>query len=506
MIGKLTTALLVCAGLVAAGTPAVPEDDQAATHVLNRLAYGPRPGDVEAVRAMGVAAWVERQLHPERIRDDALDARLAPLTTLTLDAATIVRDYDRPAVAERRQRQRAKADAPDARAASTTDAPGDDTRPALTPAQQKHRSVLAELEDAKILRAVYSERQLEAVLVDVWFNHFNVFAGKGPTRSYVTEYERDVIRPHVLGRFRELLGATAKSPAMLFYLDNWENVDPAAATRVAQRASQRAGRRRVDAARPADGSDPPRPPRGLNENYARELLELHTVGVDGGYTPQDIVHVARAFTGWTMRPREGSGFRFVAALHDRGPKTVLGHAIRAGGGIDDGEQVLDLLAAHPRTAHMVATTLAQRFVSDTPPPALVERAAARFLATHGDLREVVRTIVTSPEFFAPATAHAKLKTPFEFVASALRAATADVRNARPLARTLGELGMPLYFCQPPTGYADTAEAWASAGALVSRVNFALALGTNRVPGSRMPTGEAARDVSATIGLPVFQQR
>jgi uncharacterized protein (DUF1800 family) len=471
MIGKLTAALLVCAGLVAAGTPAVPEDDQAATHALNRLAYGPRPGDVEAVRGMGVAAWIERQLHPERISDAALDARLAPLTTLTLDAATIVRDYDRPAVAERRQRQRAKADAPDATTASTTDAPGDDTRPALTPAQQKLRSVLAELEDAKILRAVYSERQLEAVLVDVWFNHFNVFAGKGPTRSYVTEYERDVIRPHVLGRFRELLGATAKSPAMLFYLDNWRNVD-----------------------------------RGLNENYARELLELHTVGVDGGYTQQDIVHVARAFTGWTMRPREGSGFRFVAALHDRGPKTVLGHAIRAGGGIDDGEQVLDLLAAHPRTAHRVATTLAQRFVSDTPPPALVERAAARFLATHGDLREVVRTIVTSPEFFAPATAHAKLKTPFEFVASALRAATADVRNARPLARTLRELGMPLYFCQPPTGYADTAEAWASAGALVSRVNFALALGTNRVPGSRMPTGEAARDVSATIGLPVFQQR
>ena len=475
-VAKLTAGLLVCAALVAAGAPAVAEHDQAATHVLNRLAYGPRAGDVAAVRAMGVAAWIERQLHPERISDAALDGRLAPLTTLTLDAATIVRDYDRPAVQERRQRQRAKAEAPDAATvpqsdAPATDAPADDPRPALSPAQRKNRTVLADLEDAKILRAVYSERQLEAVLVDVWFNHFNVFAGKGPTRSYVTEYERDVIRPHVLGRFRELLGATAKSPAMLFYLDNWRNVA-----------------------------------RGLNENYARELLELHTLGVDGGYTQQDVVNVARAFTGWTMRPRAGSGFRFAAALHDRAAKMVLGHAIGAGGGIEDGEQVLDLLAAHPRTAHLIATTLARRFVSDTPPSALVDRAAARFLATRGDLREVVRVIVTSPEFFAPAAAQSKLKTPFEFVVSALRAAGADVRNARPLARTLRELGMPLFFCQPPTGYDDTAEAWASAGALVSRVNFALALGANGVRGSRLPSDAATRAAVEAIGSPAFRQR
>ena len=504
MMAKLTAGLLMCAGLVVAGSPAVPESDPAAAHVLNRLAYGPRAGEVTAVRAMGVAAWIEQQLHPERIGDVALEVRLAPLTTLRLDAQTIVRDYDRPAVAERRQRQRAKsdpADAPDAPAASPTGDPIGERRPPPTPAQLKNRAVLTELEDAKILRAVYSERQLEAVLVDVWFNHFNVFAGKGPTRSYVTEYERDVIRPHVLGRFRDLLGATAKSPAMLFYLDNWQNVDPAAATRVAQMRERR-GR----AGRPAADDDAPRPPRGLNENYARELLELHTLGVDGGYTQQDIVHVARAFTGWTMRPREGSGFQFVAALHDRDAKSVLGHTIRAGGGIEDGEQVLDLLAAHPRTARMVATTLAQRFVSDTPPPALVERAAARFLATRGDLREVVRVIVTSPEFFAPAAARAKLKTPFEFVASALRASGADVQNARPLARTLRELGMPLYFCQPPTGYDDTAEVWASAGALVSRVNFAIALAGNDVRGSRLPNNAATRAAADAIGSPAFQQR
>ncbi len=471
MAVALVTGLLGCAGVMAAGAPAIPDDDCAAAHVLSRLAYGARAGDVRAVRRMGVAAWIERQLHPERIDDAALDARLAPLATLALDSATIAREYGRPAVHERRQRQRAKADASGAMATPASDLPGDDTRPALSPAQQKNREVLAELADAKILRAVYSERQLEAVLVDVWFNHFNVFAGKGPTRNYVTEYERDVIRPHVLGRFRALLGATARSPAMLFYLDNWQN-----------------------------GA------RGVNENYARELLELHTVGVDGGYTQQDIVAVARAFTGWTMQPRQGSGFRFVTAWHDAGAKTVLGHAIPAGGGIDDGERVLDLLAAHPATARVVATTLAQRFVSDTPPTALVERAAARFLATQGDLREVVRVIVTSPEFFAPGAAQSKLKTPFEFVASALRAAGADVRNARPLARTLRELGMPLYLCQPPTGYDDDAEAWSSAGALVSRVNVALALAGNGVPGSRLPHDAATRAAVAVIGSPAFQQR
>ncbi len=227
--------------------------------------------------------------------------------------------------------------------------------------------------------------------------------------------------------------------------------------------------------------------------------------MDGGYTQADVVAVARAFTGWTMQPRDGSGFRFVPALHDRSAKTVLGHTLPAGRGIEDGEAVLDLLSTHPATARRVARMLATRFVSDTPPEALVERTAARFLATGGDLREVVRVIVTSPEFFAPEAAGAKLKTPLEFVASALRATGADVRSARPLTRTLRELGMPLYFCQPPTGYDDTAATWAAAGALVGRVNFAADLGAGRVPGLRLPP-EPTADIAATMGAPAFQYR
>ncbi len=486
----LTAGLLVGAALVTAA-PAIPEDDRAATHVLHRLGYGPRPGDVAAVRRVGVAAWIEQQLHPARLDDGALDARLSAFTTLTLDARTIVQEFERPAIEERRARQRA------ATGAAAPDAASSAARPAPSAAQAKRRLVLDELEEAKLLRAVYSERQLEAVLTDAWFNHFNVFAGKGPTRSYVTAYERDAIRPYVFGRFRDLLGATARHPAMLFYLDNWENVDPEAGARRAGAAPRRAARRPAAA--------PPRPPRGLNENYARELLELHTLGVDGGYTQADVVAVARAFTGWTMQPREGSGFRFVPALHDRGAKTVLGHTLPAGRGIEDGEVVLDLLSAHPATARRVARMLATRFVGDTPPEALVERAAARFRETDGDLREVVRVIVTSPEFFAPAAAGAKLKTPLEFVASALRATAADVRSARPLTRTLRELGMPLYLCQPPTGYDDTAATWAAAGALVGRVNFAADLGAGRVPGLRLPPAVTA-DVAASIAAPAFQYR
>ena len=248
----------------------------------------------------------------------------------------------------------------------------------------------------KLLRAVYSERQLQEVLTDFWFNHFNVDVRKIDDRPVVVEYERDVIRPRVLGRFRDLLGATAKSPAMLFYLDNWLSKD-----------------------------------RGLNENYARELMELHTLGVDGGYTQADVVNVARAFTGWTMsKPHEATGFAFNDRMHDHGAKRVLGRTIKAGGGVEDGEQVLDLLARHPSTARFIATKLVRRFVADDPPPALVDRAARTFRRTDGDLREVMRTILTSPEFLAPAAYRAKVKSPFEYVVSLLRATSASVTNVR----------------------------------------------------------------------------
>jgi uncharacterized protein (DUF1800 family) len=342
---------------------------------------------------------------------------------------------------------------------------------------------------------------LNEVLVDFWFNHFNVFAGKGLTRNYLTEYERDAIRPHVLGKFRDLLEATAKSPAMLFYLDNWQSAAPEGARTAApnNRNRTRPANPRRPFGRPGQTATFPRQrtvadvpateqnrkPRGLNENYARELMELHTLGVDGGYTQKDVQEVARAFTGWTIaNPRQGGGFVFDPRMHDDGEKIVLGHRIKAGGGERDGEEVLDILASHPSTAHFIATKLARRFVADEPPQSLVDRAAERFRETKGDLREVVRAIVTSKEFFAPEVYRAKVKTPFEFVASAVRATEADSINAMPLVQTLRELGMPPYQCQPPTGYADKAEAWVNTGALLNRMNFAVALTEGRVRGVR----------------------
>jgi uncharacterized protein (DUF1800 family) len=391
----------------------------------------------------------------------------------------------------------------------------------MSGAERGERRVFAELSQQKLLRAIYSERQLEEVMVDFWFNHFNVFGGKGPTRLYLTEYERDVIRLHALGRFRDLLGATAKSPAMLLYLDNWQSAAPVSS----------GGRFPGPAAVRRGQPDVPRRPmqnrrRGINENYARELMELHTLGVDGGYTQADVQEVARAFTGWTIvQPRAGGGFRFEPRMHDGGEKVVLGHRIRAGGGMDDGERVLDLLARHPSTARLVASKLARRFVADEPPAALVMRAAARFTATNGDIREVVRTIVTSPEFFAPATHRAKVKTPLEFVASAVRAAGVDLRNPMPAVQALREMGMPPYMCEPPTGYADEAAAWVNTGALLTRMNFAVGLtrGTGASAESiveRVLAGDLsdatrstiaraatpAQKVALVLGSPEFQRR
>ncbi len=500
----------------ASAPPSLPATDGAIVHALNRLTYGPRPGDVARVKAMGLQRWIDRQLDPSRIDDGVLTASLARLETLTLDSQTIQREYSGPAMVERRERQRdtPAGDEPNpvTRPPSRTTGQSQEemaaprTRP--SEAQLKDRQVIADLEEAKLLRAIHSERQLQEVLVDFWFNHFNVFAGKGATRNYLSEYEREAIRPHVLGNFRDMLEASAKSPAMLFYLDNWQNVSPDASS---PGGAQRRPQRRPEGPSPTSGAaasptrlEVARPQRGINENYARELMELHTLGVDGGYTQADVQNVARALTGWTIQPREGSGTQFVPRLHDDKAKTVLGHTLKAGGGERDLEQVLDILAAHPSTARHIATKLAVRFVSDTPPAALVDRAAARFTATGGDLREVVRTIITSPEFFAPDALRAKVKTPLEFVASALRATGAEVRTALPLARELRDMGMPLYFCQPPTGYDDTATTWVSAGALVSRMNFAVALGKNEVRGVRI--ANPPDDLGQEIGSPAFQRQ
>ncbi len=486
MLTRLTAlafALLV-AGAGTAFIQAAAPADSAILHAINRLTHGARPGDLERVRALGLDKWTELQLEPSRIDNTALEARLQRLETLTLGSETIQREYAGPAMAERRKRQR---ESPDAARPEPDSMRNDLDMPRRTDSDvvRKGRQVVSDLEEAKLIRAIYSERQLEEVLVDFWFNHFNVFAGKGVTRNYVGEYEREAIRPYVLGHFRDMLGATAKSPAMLFYLDNWLSSAQAAQ-----------GARGAQTARVRRSS-------GLNENYARELLELHTLGADG-YTQHDIVNVAKAFTGWTMQPRRGTGFVFVPARHERGEKIVLGQTIKAGG-VDEGERVLDIVASHPATARHIATKLAIRFVSDNPPAALVDRAAARFTATNGNLREVLRLILRSQEFLSPDVHRVKVKTPLEFVASALRATGAEVRTAVPLARTLRDMGMPLYFCQPPTGYDDTAAAWVSAGALVSRMNFAVDLSRNAVRGVRVPLTEE-QTLAMKIGAPEFQRQ
>ena len=480
----LSLALAVVAGPAGLASPARPADDAAVLHILNRVAFGPAPGDVQHVRAIGIPRYIDEQLHPDRLADAGMDARLAGLRTLHMSSREIAEQFEIPQLKARLARQRASAQATGG--SDKGDGADQDPKDRLMPEEARRANqVVVELSAQKLLRAAYSERQLQEVLVDFWFNHFNVDARKGADRFLLTEYERETIRPHVLGRFRDLLGATAKSPAMLFYLDNWMSADPNG-----PHADARAARAfRVDRRKNA--------PKGLNENYGRELMELHTLGVDGGYTQKDVTEVARALTGWTIQtPRLGGGFRFDPRLHDPGEKVVLGHIIKAGGGEGDGQQVLDILARHPATSRFIATALVRRFVSDTPPPTLVDRVAARFRETDGDLREVTRAILTSPEFLSPDAYGAKTKTPLEFVVSSIRAtaaAIADAREALPLVREMRNLGMPLYFCQPPTGYKDTADAWVNTGALVGRMNFALDLASSKVGGIVIDNRKALAD-------------
>jgi len=431
--------------------------DQVILHALNRLGYGPRPGDVERVRRMGLAAYIERQLDPSRIPDPAVEQALASYPVLAQSAAALYRDYP-PLTPQVQQRLTS----------------GEMSRQEIMetyPAERRPAAINGQMQAARITRAIASDRQLAEVMVDFWFNHFNVYAQKGAVRWMLPAYEREAIRPHALGRFRDLVRATARHPAMLFYLDNWlstraDFVVPGGAN---------AGRR-----------------MGLNENYARELMELHTLGVDGGYTQQDVVEVARCFTGWTIdRPQQGGGFIFRPAAHDRGAKRVLGQVIPAGGGQHDGEHVIDILVRHEATARFIATKLARRFVSDDPPAALVERTAATFRRTDGDIRATLETIVTSPEFWSAEAYRAKIKTPLEVVASAVRALDGRLvadpvgDGGIALAREVGKLGAPLYEAQPPTGYPDRAEAWVNTGALLGRMNFALGLAQNRVRGARV---------------------
>jgi uncharacterized protein (DUF1800 family) len=449
------------------------------------------------VKRLGLSNWVEQQLRSGTMDEAGLEERLRErFPTLAMSSAELLEKFPQPRVAarqqgispeeSRRQQQerlrRAQADdmsSPAEGAQRPRDGGPMMGRQMATPQRAVH-----ELAMAKIHRAVHSERQLYEQMVDFWFNHFNVFAGKGLDRWLLTSYERDVIRPRALGKFRDLLEATAKSPAMLFYLDNWQSVDPEAFVRLQQ------GRR---AAPNRNAQQNQRPRRGLNENYGRELLELHTLGVDGGYSQQDVTEVARAFTGWTIRaPRRDPEFFFDGRMHDPKPKTVLGQKI--GGGIGGGEEVLDLLARHPNTARHISRKLARRFVSDNPPDALVQRMAAVFRETDGDIRAVLRAMLNSPEFWSREAYRAKIKTPLELVASAVRAVGGSGDTPFQLVQWIARIGQPLYQCQPPTGYSDTAEAWVNTGALLNRLNFSLLLASNRLPGVRVDTG-------AVLGAP-----
>ena len=461
-----------------------------ALHVLNRLGFGPRPGDVDRVLAMGICAYIDQQLDPGGISDDATAAAVRRFPTLAMTTAELVEKFKRPLREARRQRRMELAGQDCSMASGRTE--GADLADALErirlriPPENRPRRVIEELTAARIVRAAQSERQLNEVLVNFWMNHFNVFAGKGLDRVFTTSFERDVIRPRIWGRFEDLLLATAKSPAMLVYLDNAQSTADEA-----HRPSRPIppGRalfgRGLFAMGNAGGPAKKGPAGGLNENYARELMELHTLGVDGGYTQTDVTELARLLTGWSiMRPEQGAGFVFRAPLHDAGSKTVLGNVFPAGGGIEEGEKMIGILARHPSTAHHIAFQLCQRLVADVPPAALVDRVAKTFLATDGDLRATVRAILTSPEFFDPRYYRAKVKSPFEYVVSAVRAMGAEPEAALPLARQLSLMGEPLYLCQPPTGYSDTAEAWVNTGALVARLNFALQLAAGRLPGTR----------------------
>ncbi|PYO10263.1 MAG: DUF1800 domain-containing protein, partial [Candidatus Rokuibacteriota bacterium] len=424
----------VAAAPAAAAPVASVSGDRQIIHALSRLTYGARPGDVERVRAMGLSAWIDRQLRPRTIDDSATERTLAELTTLRMPISEALREFPRPDPKLRAQI-----------------ANGEMSRQEMMeryPMERRPVRIADELRAAKVVRAVTSERQLEEVMVDFWFNHFNVFAGKGDVRWYVSAYEREAIRPYAMGRFPDLVRATAHHPAMLFYLDNWLSAKPDFRVPVGPNRGRRAG---------------------LNENYARELMELHTLGVDGGYTQKDVTEVARAFTGWTIdRPQTDALFIFRPIMHDTGEKIVLGHRIAAGGGRDDGERVIELLTQHPATARFVATKLVRRFVSDTPPPALVARVAGSYLSTGGEIPAMLRTIFESPEFYREDAYRAKIKKPFEFVASAVRAlgGSTDAQGGMALARASAEIGEPLYQAQPPTGFADRGEVWVNAGALL----------------------------------------
>jgi uncharacterized protein (DUF1800 family) len=496
----------------------LPQDRTSLRYLLNRIGFGPKPGDLERVQQMGTEAYIQAQLHPEQLPESAdLTAALSRLETLQLTPAQLIQDYYVTA-------------APPQPAAK----PGEAQSPVIKQNRKTQRVPLQQAVQGRLLRAVRSDRQLQEAMVDFWYSHFNVNAEKGRDRAWVGVYEETAIRPHALGKFRDLLGATAKHPAMAFYLDNIQNTgpkrpgaqrptqnsldhpaDPLSQNNHGNLSSNRSSHR---ANRPSGGVKDKLTPnsptnaltnvptntianaktKGLNENYARELMELHTLGVDGGYTQQDVITLAKILTGWgypqTRQPSEQpvvlTGFAFEPKRHDFSDKTFLGQAI-PGSGLAEGETALDILARHPKTAQNISFQLAQYFVSDTPPPALVQRLAQTFTATDGDIRAVMDQLLHSPEFWAADAVNAKFKTPYQYVVSAVRAS--GVTPTQNLDGVLQQMGMPLYRCPTPDGYKNTEAAWLNPEGMTRRISFATALG-------RMPGVDADR-LTATLGNP-----
>ncbi len=418
-------------------------NDQKVIHLLDRATFGSRPGDIERVKAMGWEKFIEQQLRPETIPDTLAETKLQGLESITLTNDQIAAQYPQQQVVREALKARG-IELPEGQnqpAAGEQDAQMQAQMQMRRQEAQKvlremglrpQQQLVQELQQAKILRAVYSERQLQEVMTDFWFNHFNVFANKGADRVLITSYERDAIRPNVFGKFEDLLRATAKSPAMLFYLDNWLSASPNAGNARRPMALGRyergkIGEMPVQPRMPAPQQQPlpqqqQRRQRGINENYAREIMELHTLGVDGGYAQKDVQEVARCFTGWTIRdPRRGGEFFFNRNFHDDGEKVVLGTKIPSGGGMDDGEMVIKLLAKHASTAKFISTKLARKFVADNPPKSLVDKMAQTFQKTDGNIREVLLVMFKSPEFWAAENFRSKIKTPFEMTVSAVRA-------------------------------------------------------------------------------------
>ena len=467
--------------------------DQQIIQALNRLTFGARPGDIARVRAIGLDKWIDQQLRPEKINDDAMTAFLSRYSVINADQNDLLKQY----AEQQRMRRQVKRD----RADTTTAMTAEEIAQMRQMQQQNNgrRQVVTQLQSSRVARAVAGERQLQEVMTDFWENHFNIYAAKGaPEPYYLVDFDQNVVRPNALGKFRDLLEAVAKSPAMLFYLDNARSMADSTAPTLEGRGMRDGGRGNF---RPGGALGARRAPQriarqqqqkqlqqqkqrqGLNENYGRELLELHTLGVDGGYTQQDVINVARAFTGWTIRqPAQGGGFIFRPQVHDAGEKIVLGHKLPAGRGMEDAEDVLDILAKSPATARYISFKLARRFVSDSPSKALVNHAAQVYLRTDGDIREVVRAIITSPEFFSQRAFRSKVKSPFEVVVSAMRALNAPPDNTPRTAQVIAYLGQPIFGHQAPNGWPETGEAWMNTGAILNRINFGMAAAAGRLPG------------------------